>query len=809
MDEYLTTDQIARRLGVKVATVRRWVHQGKLHGLSLGRAGYRILQEDFEHFVQRRDQQPVPLLSKSSGRSPLSDGEEEFRLDAVATLILERMTDGVLFFGPDGLCQYANESAAQILDVTSNSLLGQTMAQVLPDRADFFRQDAEGSSDDFFSTATGRWFQLRTFEAMQGRCLTFFDITERKLLEAQLRESRAEIERQWRFFDTTLSNISGFVFVWNRQKQFVYANQALEQLWSIERGAYVGKTTADLGYPPELSELLSRHIEQVFKTGEDVTDEVPYTSPTGLSGYYEYILSPIFAEDGSVEFVAGTSIETTKRRLMEQALREAEQRIQAERQKLYDLFMQAPAIIVVLRGPDHIIDLANPLALQFIGTYRSLIGKPIREAIPELEGLGFHEMLDTVFQTGKSITGNEIPAQLDRTGAGTLEKLYFNFVYQPSYNATSEIDGVIIFATEITKNILERKRAEDSEERLRVLANSMPQLAWSARSDGAIDFFNERVNEYATISQNEESTYEWQAIIHPDDSAEAIHDWDHATRTGSVFEHELRLQMKDGTYRWHLARGLPIHDAQGSVLRWYGTQTDIEQLKRLDQQKNNFLGVVSHELKTPVTSVKAFAEVLESRFRKAGDEKNALLLGKMHTQMGKLTQLIGDLLDVAKLEAGKLQFHQVSFAFDDLVQDMIEEVQRTTALTIQREGITSATVYGDRERIGQVLTNLLTNAIKYSPNATKVVVTSSCTQQEVTLCVQDFGIGIAKEKLPQVFERFFRVAGTREETFPGLGLGLYVSAEIIQRHGGKIWVESVKGSGSTFCFTLPLQANDM
>lgn len=390
-----------------------------------------------------------------------------------------------------------------------------------------------------------------------------------------------------------------------------------------------------------------------------------------------------------------------------------------------------------------------------------------------------------------------------------LEEAYYTFVYQPSYNASSEVDGVIIFGFEVTEQIAARKHTEESEERLRDLANSMPQLVWSGRADGAIDFFNERVNEYAKIPRNEVGIYEWQAIVHPDDRASFMSDWERAKRTGSAFEDELRLHMKDGTYRWHLVRGLPAYDAKGSVLRWYGTQTDIEQLKRLEQQKDDFLGVVSHELKTPVTSVKAFAEVLERRFRKAGDEKNAILLGKMHAQMEKLTLLIRDLLDVTKLEADKLQFHEESFAFDDLVEDIIEEVQRTTALSIQREGTTSATVYGDRERIGQVLTNLFTNAIKYSPNATKVVVTSSCTQQEVTLCVRDFGIGIAKEKLPQVFEQFFRVAGTREETFPGLGLGLYVSAEIIQRHGGKIWVESEKGSGSTFCFTLPLQANDM
>jgi len=310
------------------------------------------------------------------------------------------------------------------------------------------------------------------------------------------------------------------------------------------------------------------------------------------------------------------------------------------------------------------------------------------------------------------------------------------------------------------------------------------------------------------MPQNEKGAYNWLAIVHPDDR-EAVHNaWQLVCRTGDSIEHEHRMRMKDGTYRWHLIRGVAISDANGSARRWYGTKTDIEQLKQLEQHKNDFIGIVSHELKTPVTSAKAFAEVLENRFRKAGDEKTAILLGKMRAQMDKLTRLISELLDVTRIEAGKLQFHEDLFVFDTLVDDIIEEVQRTTTQhAIKREGTTDTTVYGDRERIGQVITNLLTNAIKYSPNATRVVVISSHSQQEITLCVQDFGIGIAKDKLPHVFERFFRETGAHEDTFAGLGLGLYVASEIIHRQGGRMWVESEKGQGSTFCFTLPLQGS--
>lgn len=285
-----------------------------------------------------------------------------------------------------------------------------------------------------------------------------------------------------------------------------------------------------------------------------------------------------------------------------------------------------------MQGPEHVFELFNPLASQVVGLHRSTIGKPAREAIPESVEQGFLELLDAVYQTGKPVIGNETPMLLNNKGNGTLEQMYFNFVYQPSHSATGEIDGVLSFTYDVTEIVLSRKRVEESENRLRSLANSMPQLVWSARPDGVVDFFNARLSEYAEVARNEEGVYDWQAIVHPDDQEAATRDWNLTVQTGKAFERELRLRMMNGTYRWHLVRGIPMYDDNGALTRWYGTKTDIEQLKQLDQQKNDFLGVVSHELKTPVTSAKAYAEVLESRFHKAGDERSALLLGKLSSR---------------------------------------------------------------------------------------------------------------------------------------------------------------------------------
>jgi signal transduction histidine kinase len=175
-----------------------------------------------------------------------------------------------------------------------------------------------------------------------------------------------------------------------------------------------------------------------------------------------------------------------------------------------------------------------------------------------------------------------------------------------------------------------------------------------------------------------------------------------------------------------------------------------------------------------------------------------------------LTSLIGDLLDVTKLQEGKLQFQAEDFDFNALVNELVEEVQRTTDrhMIIKELGPTRI-VNGDRDRIGQVLTNFLTNAIKYSPQSDKIVVQTISDKAQVILSVQDFGIGIAQDKLPHIFERFYRVTGENQETYPGLGLGLYISSEIITRQKGQIWVESSVGKGSTFFFSLPVQNSEI
>ncbi|MBA3723393.1 MAG: PAS domain S-box protein [Candidatus Levybacteria bacterium] len=346
----------------------------------------------------------------------------------------------------------------------------------------------------------------------------------------------------------------------------------------------------------------------------------------------------------------------------------------------------------------------------------------------------------------------------------------------------------------------------ESEERLRFMAESMPQKIFTATPKGDVDYFNPRWMEFTGLTFDEIKNWSWTQIIHPDDVQENIKRWKHSIETGELFEFEHRFKRHDGVYRWHLTRARSMRDEKGKIIMWIGSNTDIHDQKSALEQREEFIGIASHELKTPVTSVKAYTQILQSRFRKADDMKSVEMVGKMDAQLDKLTSLIGDLLDVTKIEGGKLQFHQAFFDFNELASEIIEEMQRTTDKhSLIKEFSKAKTVYGDRDRIGQVITNLISNAIKYSPHSEKIILKSSTDANNVTLSVQDFGVGMSKEDQAKVFDRFYRIAGIKQDTYPGLGLGLYISAEIIKRQGGEIWVESKKGKGSTFFFTLPLK----
>jgi len=231
----------------------------------------------------------------------------------------------------------------------------------------------------------------------------------------------------------------------------------------------------------------------------------------------------------------------------------------------------------------------------------------------------------------------------------------------------------------------------------------------------------------------------------------------------------------------------------------------LEQEKKdIERQKDNFLSMASHELKTPVTTIKAYGQLAESILGEQGDKEALNIVKRMGTQIDRLAALVEQLLDFTRIQKGKLMFDEDFFDFNELIKEVTEDIQKTYHThTIENHMAKGINVFGDKAKLSQVINNLLSNAVKYSPNAGNIVVKSYAQDDGIVLSVRDFGIGISPEKQPHIFQQFYRVTGDVQSTFPGMGIGLYICSEITTRHGGKIWVESAMGKGSTFYIWLP------
>lgn len=269
---------------------------------------------------------------------------------------------------------------------------------------------------------------------------------------------------------------------------------------------------------------------------------------------------------------------------------------------------------------------------------------------------------------------------------------------------------------------------------------------------------------------------------------------------------EAMVERPNGEMRQVLAYPQPMKSANGDVKGLINAVVDITERKVLERQKDEFMAVVSHELKSPLTSVKGYAQILKKRLAVLGDQAMVLMAGKMEAQIERLTYLIDTFLNSAKTGSGQLEMQCQEFDLSLLIAEVIENVQLSSQ-THQLKQITpvSLRIFADKERTSQVLINFLTNAIKYSPGANQVIVHLLREPGKVICCIEDFGLGIPQDQIERVFEKFYRVSDQKSINFSGVGLGLYISAEIIKQHGGDIWVESEVGMGSKFYFSLPLE----
>jgi len=378
--------------------------------------------------------------------------------------------------------------------------------------------------------------------------------------------------------------------------------------------------------------------------------------------------------------------------------------------------------------------------------------------------------------------------------------------------------------------LAEREAAEaalrGSEEQFRTLADTIPQLAWMADASGSLFWYNRRWFEYTGTTLEEMRGWGWRAVHHPEHVQRVVERVQHSWDTGEVWEDTFPLRSRDGEYRWFLSRALPIRDADGAVVRWFGTNTDItdqlqaeaalrlakEEAERANRAKSEFLAAMSHELRTPLNAIAGYVELIELGIHGPVTEPQLASLERIRVNGKHLLALIQDILSYAKLEAGRIAFEIRELNVAETLLGIIPLVEPQ----MQKKGLTwdflscdaHWSMLGDRERVRQILLNLIGNATKFTDSGGSIEVSCSTDEQRVHLRVRDTGHGIAPDRLERIFEPFVQLERHLSESSQlGVGLGLAISRDLARGMGGDVTAASTPGVGSTFTLTLPRSLN--
>lgn len=481
--------------------------------------------------------------------------------------------------------------------------------------------------------------------------------------------------------------------------------------------------------------------------------------------------------------------------------------IEPLRQQYMDKFLDLAPVGAVLLDNDLKIVAVNRQASVFFSGDGEITGKTFTELFPA-------ELQEKVqqFVREESLNSESVSRTVAIPQSG--KKLFLDILVSKDFRL--DVPGyTIVIMLDVTDRIKWQEDLSSNEERLRIAIEAGELGTWDYNLITGKLVWDNRCKELFGLPPDAKTDYDvFLKALHPDDSAHVHYEMQKALegQNEGYFDTQYRaIGIGDDNMRWIRAKGQVFFNEDNVAARFIGMVMDISEIVRsrniLEEslaQKNEFISIASHELKTPLTSLKAYVQLVNEKIKGDGDAPMASYVRKVMVQVDKLNILVSELLDLSKLESGKLLLNIQEFNFDQMIEDAISMLQPSLEThTIVRKGIAGVPVVGDKQRLEQVLMNYLTNAAKYSPGKDRILVNVSHEKGNVIVSVTDQGIGIPKDKIKRIFERFYRVEGIVHR-FQGFGIGLYIASEIIKRHNGKVWLESEIDKGSTFYFSIPV-----
>jgi PAS domain S-box-containing protein len=627
---------------------------------------------------------------------------------------------------------------------------------------------------------------------------------ERKRTEAELRESE---ERHRSISELT----TDFTYVARIEPDGNLELESVGDGFTQVTGYTLDELKARGGWaavvPVEDLPLALRAVEQM-RAGETVIEVRRLRTKGGEIRWINHLGRPLQDDArGLVIRILGAGQDITARKWVEEALHESEQRFRQLAENITAVFWM--------------VDPHLPKVLYVSPAFEAIYGRPCRLLLDQPRSL-----LEAVDPDDRE----RVRASQERQARGETTAEEYRIVRPdgsmrwiwdrgfPIKDAT----GQVIRVAGIAEDITERKRTEEalreSEQRFRQLADAMPQIVWTSRPDGYLDYYNRRWYEFTGFPRGggDES---WVPILHPDDASTCLDVWYGSVRSGEPYQIEYRFwDRRTGQYRWHLGRALPVRDEAGRIIKWFGTSTDIDDQKRAeealresDRHKNEFLAMLAHELRNPLAPIRTALHLMR---QPGGDGNGSYFEGEremVERQVRHLTRLVDDLLDISRISRGKIELRKEVVDLAAVVDRAVETirpllVEHDLHLTVSLPS-EPARLEADPTRLEQVLANLLHNAAKYTDSGGRIDLIAAREGDEVVLRVRDTGIGITPEMLPRIFEMFVQAERRLDRSQGGLGIGLSLVRTLVEIHGGRVTAHSAGlGQGSEFVVRLPALA---
>jgi len=582
------------------------------------------------------------------------------------------------------------------------------------------------------------------------------------------------------------------------------ANQKMLEVWGKD-GAIVGKPL-HIALPELQAQPFLQILDQVFTSG------IPFFGSENKASlehngimqdlFFDFVYQPVKNTEGAstgIIIVANNVTENIRSR----------KRIEQSEDRLRQVIMKSPFIMLVLKGTEMVVEMANQALFNYWNkTAEETLGKPLLTVLPELEGQPFPTLLKKVFESGESYGEEEVPNYFE-TDEGTIVK-YVSYLYEPITESDGSVSRILVAAEDMTRMVSDRNKILATEENLRLSLEAAELGRFDMDLLKGTMFWDERCRELFGIDHNLPVTYEADFLpgLHTGDKervSKIIDDVFIKELTNGDYDVEYRtVGAVDKKVRWVRAKGKAFFNEKDEPVRFIGSVLDITDKKSEELLRNDFFAMASHELKTPLTSIKSYVQMLLNKAAKDKDEFRMESLARVNKNVNKMISLIHGFLNNAKIIEGKFELHFENVEINSLLNEvagdaqMISPAHQLTVIPCE-----NVVVRADRNKLMQVMENLVSNAIKYSPKGGQVTIGCDVKNAVAEIYVQDKGVGINDKDQQKLFDRFYRVQNEKVQHISGFGIGLYLVSEILRYHNSKIMVESREGEGSKFHFRLP------